>query len=97
MGLSAHMQGLLVSDVKKIELLKALSDGKVYTYYRLSRIVGTNYETVKKNCRFLELLAFIEISRVDKEESASGIASYRVRITEEGQKAVQKILNTRKT
>nr|QNO57909.1 hypothetical protein DNDHECJJ_00023 [Methanosarcinales archaeon ANME-1 ERB7] len=48
-GLSAHMRGLLVSDVKKIELLKALIDGKVYTYYRLSKIVGTNYETVKKN------------------------------------------------
>lgn len=47
-GLSAHMRDLLVSDVKKIELLKALIDGKVHTYYRLSRIVGTNYETVKK-------------------------------------------------
>ena len=95
-GLSAHMRDLLVSDVKKIELLKALLDGKVHTYYRLSRIVGTNYETVKKNCRFLELLAFIEISRVDKEESASGVASYRVRITEDGLKAARKILNTLK-
>ena len=97
MGLSAQMRDLLVSDVKKIELLKALSDGKVYTYYRLSRIVGTNYETVKKNCRFLELLTFVEISRVDKEESASGVASYRVRITEDGLKAARKILNTLKT
>ena len=96
-GLSAHMRDLLVSDVKKIELLKALLDGKVHTYYRLSKIVGTNYETVKKNCRFLELLAFIEINRVDKEESASGVASYRVRITEDGLKAARKILNTLKT
>jgi hypothetical protein len=42
-------------------------------------------------------LAFIEISRVDKEESASGVASYRVRITEDGLKAAKKILNTMKT
>ena len=96
-GLHAHMRELLVSDVKKIELLNALIDGKVYTYYRLSRIVGTNYETVKKNCRFLELLAFVEISRVDKEESASGVASYRVRITEDGLKVAKKILKSLKT
>jgi len=96
-GLHAHMRELLVSNVNKIELLKALIDGKVYTYYRLSRIVVTNYETVKKNCRFLELLAFVEISRVDKEESASGVASYRVRITEDGLKVAKKILKSMKT
>lgn len=90
------MRELLVSDVKKKELLNALIDEKVYTYYRLSRIVGTNYETVKKNCRFLELLAFVEISRVDKEESASGVASYMVRITEDGLKVAKKILKSLK-
>jgi len=61
-GLHAHMRELLVSDVKKIELL-----------------------------------AFVEISRVDKEESASGVASYRVRITEDGLKVAKKILKSRKT
>ncbi|MGB2729063.1 MAG: hypothetical protein WBD09_11475 [Halobacteriota archaeon] len=86
------MRDLLVSDMKKIELLKALYDEKVHTYYRLSRIVGTNYETVKKNCRFLELLNFVEISRVEKEESASGVASYKVKITSEGKKAVNSLL-----
>ena len=91
------MRELLVSNVKKIELLKALIDGKVYTYYRLSRIVGTNYETVKKNCRFLELLAFVEIIRVDKEESASGVASYRVIITKDELKVAKKILKSLKT
>lgn len=94
-GLSAHMRDLLVSDVKKIELLKALLDRKVHTYYRLSRIVGTNYDTVKKNCRFLELLNFVEISRIEKEESASGVASYRVRITEKGLEATKNILKTK--
>ena len=94
-GLSAHMRDLLVSDVKKIELLKALLDRKVHTYYRLSRIVGTNYDTVKKNCRFLELVNFVEISRIEKEESASGVASYRVRITEKGLEATKNILKAK--
>ena len=90
-----HMKDLLISDIKKIELLKALSDGKVHTYYRLSRIVGTNYDTVKKNCRFLELLNFIEIGRIEKEESASGVASYRVKITEKGLEARRNILKAK--
>lgn len=77
--------------------MKALLDGKVRTYYNLSRAVGTNYDTVKKNCRFLELLNFVEINKVEKEESASGVASYRVRITEDGVKAVRNILKTMKT
>ena len=78
------MAELLESDRKKIEILRALSDGRVYSYYNLSKRIGTNYETVKKNCRFLELLNFIEVTKVGKEESASGKASYRVRITEKG-------------
>ena len=86
--LYAHMTDLLISDVKKIEILKALSDGKVHTYYNLSRTVGTNYDTVKRNCRFLEILEYVEIARMDKEESASGVASYRVRITPDGVKAI---------
>uniref|UniRef100_A0A7V4KBQ0 Transcriptional regulator n=1 Tax=Fervidobacterium pennivorans TaxID=93466 RepID=A0A7V4KBQ0_FERPE len=85
------MTDLLTSDKKKIELLKVLSDGKVYTYYRLSKIIKTNYETVKKNCKFLELLNFVEIMKVDKEESASGVASYRVKITERGLKFLENL------
>ncbi|RLI74181.1 hypothetical protein DRP04_14975 [Archaeoglobales archaeon] len=85
------MKDLLASDRKKIDILKTLSDGRVYTYYHLSRILRTNYETVKKNCRFLELLDLVEVIKVDKEESASGVASYRVRITEQGLKAFEKI------
>jgi len=85
------MTELLTSDKKKIELLKVLSDGKVYTYYRLSKIIKTNYETVKKNCNFLELLNFVEIIKVDKEESASGVASYKVKITEKGLKFIKNL------
>lgn len=85
------MIDLLRSDRKKIELLKALSDQKVHTYYNLSKITRTNYNTVKKNCQFLELLNLVEVDKVEKEESATGIASYRVKITEEGLKFLEKL------
>lgn len=88
------MTDFLVSDKKKIELLKVLSDEKVYTYYHLSKVIKTNYETIKKNCLFLELLNLVKIIKVDKEESASGVASYKVRITDEGLKVVNNINNT---
>jgi len=83
------MSELLRSDEKKIELLKILADGKVYTYYHLSKIAKTNYETVKKNLSFLELLNLVEVIRVGKEESASGVASYRVKITKKGLEFVE--------
>ncbi|HIH69643.1 hypothetical protein [Methermicoccus shengliensis] len=85
------MDELLISDKKKIELLKTLSDGKVYTYYNLSKTLRTNYETVKKNCKFLELLNLVEVNKVEREESATGIASYRVKITKEGMRVVQSL------
>ncbi|GFO95868.1 hypothetical protein ig2599ANME_0049 [groundwater metagenome] len=84
------MDDILVSDVKKIEILKALSDGKVHTFYHLSKAFGTNYETVKKNCRFLELLNLIEVDRISKADSASGVASYKVKITPEGLRTLKK-------
>lgn len=84
------MMDILVSDKKKIEILEALSDKKVHTFYHLSKAVGTNYETVKKNCRFLELLDLIEVDRISKADSASGVASYRVKITQEGLKTRKK-------
>jgi predicted transcriptional regulator len=85
------MKDLLVSDRKKIEILRALSDRKVHTYYNLSKITGTNFNTVKKNCNFLELLGFVEVLKISKEESASGVASYRVRITEKGLKFLESL------
>ncbi|WP_456475250.1 hypothetical protein [Candidatus Pyrohabitans sp.] len=85
------MEDLLVSDRKKIEILRALSDRKVHTYYNLTKITGTNFNTVKKNCIFLELLGLVEVLKISKEESASGVASYRVRITENGLRFLDKL------
>ena len=86
------MLDLLTSDKKKIEILEVLSDGKVHTFYHLSKVVKTNFETIKKNCRFLELLSLVEINRVSKKDSASGVASYRVKITNDGSKILKDIL-----
>lgn len=87
------MSELLKSDEKKLEILRILADGKVYSYYHLSKVARTNYETVKKNCRFLELLGFIELIKVDRHESASGVASYMVKITDKGLELVRKLEN----
>lgn len=86
---------LLISDEKKIEILEVLSDGKVHTFYHLSKAVRTNYETVNKNCRFLELLDLVKINGVNKENSASGVASYRVKITQDGLKILKNVLKSK--
>lgn len=83
------MTEFLVSDKKKIEILVVLKDGKSYTYYNLARQIKTNYETVKKNCSFLERLGFVEIKGVSKGESASGRPYYSIRITEKGLEFIQ--------
>lgn len=72
------------SDDIKMEILKLLEDERVYTYSRISRLLGTGYPTVKANCGFLRLLGLIEMSVTKKEESASGRAQSAVRITKKG-------------
>ena len=88
------MKDLLKSDKKKLEILKILSDGRVYSFYHLSKALKTNYNTIKKNCIFLELLGLVEIIKIEKEESATGIPSYKVRITEHGVETLKKFLNS---
>ncbi len=85
------MKNLLISDRKKIQILETLSDLKVHTFYHVSKVTKTNYNTVKKNCRFLELLNLVEINILSKEDSASEVPSFRVRITQEGLKTAKNI------
>jgi predicted transcriptional regulator len=80
-----------INDAIKIRILKQLSDEKVYSIYLLAKLVEANNTTVKRNCNFLHKTGLIEISRVTAEESASGVPSYRVKITQEGLKAVKKL------
>ena len=78
------MVDILESDKIKLKILKILSNRKVYSFYHLSKVLKTNYSTVKKNCFFLELLKLVEVIKIEKEESASNKPTYRVKITERG-------------
>lgn len=78
------MTELLVSDRKKIEILNALMDKKYHTYCNLAKRIKTNYQTVKKNCKFLEILSLIESIGVSKKESATHRPYYAVKITQKG-------------
>lgn len=80
-----------INDAIKIRILKQLSDKKVYSIYLLAKLVGANNTTVKKNCNFLHKVGLIEISKVTAEESASGMPSYRVKITQDGVRAVKRL------
>jgi len=53
-----------------------LSDGKVYTYYCLSKIIKTNYETVKKG--FLPLTIINTDTVVDKEHPTAETIMFRI-------------------
>lgn len=80
---------LNINDELKTRVLKQLSDRRVYSFYSLSKSVGANNTTVKKNCNFLHLIGLIAISKISAEDSASCLPSYRIRITEEGLRAVR--------
>lgn len=80
---------LNINDEIKLKVLKKLSDSKIYSFYMLAKAVEANNTTIKKNCNFLHKIGLIEISRVTAEESASGMPSYRVKITSDGMKAIK--------
>ncbi|MFH0815738.1 MAG: hypothetical protein V1934_02840 [Methanobacteriota archaeon] len=68
----------------KIEILKALDDGKVYTFSSLSKKLGTGYVTITSNCEFLDMLGFVSLAVVPEGETASGRNRASVRITKKG-------------
>lgn len=80
---------LNVNDKLKIRVLKQLSDGKVYSFYSLAKAVGANNTTVTRNCHFLHKVGLLKIDKVSAKESASGVPSYRIKITGSGLKAVK--------
>ena len=85
------MEDLLESDKIKLEILKILADRKFYSFYNLSKQLKTNFSTIKKNCKFLELLGLVEIQEIKKEETATGKPRYYVRITDRGLEIVEKL------
>ncbi|MEE9341621.1 MAG: hypothetical protein V3V21_08205 [Thermoplasmata archaeon] len=84
--------GLLHSDSKKLEILQFISDGKWYSFYAVHTGLRMNYITTKKQLRFLEVLKLVEVISIPKEESATGKAMRRVRITQDGKKLLDSLL-----
>ncbi len=78
------LEKLLQSDELKIKILNALSNGKSYTFYALSKETGSSYDTLKPNCEFLKLIGFVQITKISKEESASKTPYTAIKITEKG-------------
>jgi predicted transcriptional regulator len=72
------------SDEVKIEILRALDDGKVYTYSSLSKKLGTGYATTITNGDFLRILGFVTVETIPDGETASGKNRSTIRITKKG-------------
>ena len=89
--LLSKQKGFLQADQKKIKILRAISDGKWHSYHRVHRKLGMNYNTTKKQLEFLETIGFVEIMRISKKDSASGVSHYSVRITEKGKEWLREI------
>lgn len=84
------MTELLMSDRKKMGILKVLIDGKPHTYHNLAKSLKTNYWTVRKNCKFLEILNLIEVVRVGKGKGVPQTAHRKVKITDKGAEFIGK-------
>lgn len=87
------LEKLLQSDQLKIKILNVLSNGKAYTFYALSKETGSSYDTLKPNCEFLELIGFVQITKINKEESASNTPYTAIKITEKGTSFVKQQRN----
>lgn len=72
------------SDEVKIEILRALDDGKVYTFSSLSKKLGTGYVTITSNCEFLDMLGFVSLEVIPGGETDSGRNRSTVRIAKKG-------------
>lgn len=82
---------LNIDDQIKLKILKQLSDKKVYSFYSLAKAIGANNTTVKRSCNFLHIVGLIKIDAIPAEESASGVPSYRIMITDNGAEAVKDV------
>ena len=74
------------SDYIKIEILKALKQGKGVTYYTLTKITQINWNSLKPNCRFLEKLGYLTITP----QETPGMKYEIVEITREGRNALNR-------
>lgn len=83
--------GLSHSDSKKLEILEFISDGRWYSFYSVHTGLRMNYVTTKKQLGFLELLDLVETLIIPREESGTGKAVRKVRITQRGKELLDSL------
>ena len=79
------------SDEIRISILKILREKPVNSYFKLAELVKTGFVTVKKNCEALQKYKQVRIDKIPKEKSPSKKESFRISITDEGLRFLEKI------
>ncbi len=73
----------------RLKILEVLSKNKQLSVTKLQTKLNTNYNSVKNNCKELEVYGFIETKVIDKHPE-NGRKSYQLQITNEGLKVLEK-------
>ncbi len=79
------------SDDIRISILKILREKPVNSYFKLAGLVKTGFITVKNNCEALQKYKQIKIEKIPKDKSPSKKESFRISITDEGIRFLEKI------
>jgi hypothetical protein len=79
------------TDEIRKKILDVLSDNKIYSYSALEKKVNTSSQSIRINCSTMEKLNFVKINTILENESGSGRASYKVKITDEGLMWLEKL------
>ncbi|MCK4522241.1 MAG: hypothetical protein KAU20_06710 [Nanoarchaeota archaeon] len=79
------------SDEIRIGILRLLREKNIDSYNKLAGLIKTGYPTIKDNCEALERFKFITIEKIPKEKSPSKKESFRLSITDEGIRFLEKI------
>ncbi|MCK4522294.1 MAG: hypothetical protein KAU20_07000 [Nanoarchaeota archaeon] len=79
------------NDEIRINILKILRKKPVDSYFKLAGLVKTGFRTVKSNSEALQKYKQIEIEKIPKEKSPSKKESFRLSITDEGIRFLEKI------
>ncbi len=80
-------EGLTESDRIKVRILESLSKDKEQSFYSLTRKIGTSFNSLVPNCRFMDAVGLIEMKVLklkDKRYSS-------LKITKLGRNALAKL------
>ncbi len=79
------------NDEIRKDILKTLVNKPADSYFQLTELIKTGFRTVKSNCEALGKYGFITIEKIPKDKSPSKKESFRISITKEGIKFLEKM------